>query len=421
MPFDQMFNCRRSIVVAVAVLTLGTAAMAQAKFRTLHTFTAGTDGRSPMGQLVEDKSGNIYGTTINGGTTDWGTIFEISPSGSSWKESVLYSFIGNDGDQQGPSSNLVIDGNGKLFGTTFWGGFENAGTVFELSPPSGSGDAWSETTIYRFDGTVGANPGGLILGRGGALYGTTLWGQTAYELRPPVVFGRSWSAKKLFEFNGGSGDGPLYQGGPMIPDKQGNLYGTTYLGGAYGEGEVFELSPPATGRGAWTESVLYSFGSYEDDGLVPTGAVVMDAAGNLFGTTEAGGANSLGGVFELRPPAAQGEQWTETLLHSFAGGSDGEAPFAGLVIDKAGNLYGVTELGGTGTCYSPDNTGCGTVFEVSPVGNGTWTASILHNFQGTSDGEFPYGGLMMNGLGHLLGTTSGGGEYGDGTVFEIYP
>jgi uncharacterized repeat protein (TIGR03803 family) len=417
---DISLSTRKSAVLALVFLTLSAAAMAQAKFAVLHAFGSGSDGRGPWGQLLADKAGNFYGTTIGGGPNNVGTVFEVSPSGSSWTESVLYSFVGNNLNLQGPQSNLVMDTAGNLYGTTFWGGINNGGTIFELSPVSGGG--WAETVLFKFQGKSGISPGGLLLGRNGALYGTTLWGNTAYELNPPAVAGGSWTGKVLFTFDAGSnGNGPFYEGAALISDKHGNLYGVTYLGGAYGEGEVFELSPPATQAGAWTETILFSFGGYTTDGRVPTGAVVMDAAGNIYGTTVDGGSSNAGTVFEISPPASQGQPWTETLLHTFTGGtSDGSAPYAGLVMDRVGNLYGVTYSGGTGLCQF-NFPGCGTVFKVSPTGGSTWTTTVLHNFQGSSDGEFPYGGLMINGVGHLFGTTSGGGKYGYGTVFEIQP
>jgi uncharacterized repeat protein (TIGR03803 family) len=415
-------SIRKLAALALAFLTLSAAGLAQAKFAVLHVFGSGTDGRGPLGQLYEDKADNLYGTTINGGTTGLGTVFEVSPSGKAWKETVLHNFASASGyDYEGPEANVVMDGAGNLYGTTFYGGSLGAGMVFELSPPVQPGGTWSETILYEFDGSIGDYPGGVLLGKNGALYGTTLWGNTAYQLKPSSGSGGVWTAKGLFKFNAGSdGNGPLYQGGALITDRQGNVYGTTYLGGAYGGGEVFELSPPSTGTDPWKETVLYSFGGYAGDGLTPTGALVADASGNLYGTAESGGASQMGAVFELSRPARQDEPWTETLPHSFAGGSDGALPYAGLVIDKAGNLYGVSYLGGTGPCFAT-YTGCGTIFKVSPAGGTAWTTSILHSFQGTSDGQFPYGGLTINGVGHLFGTTSGGGKYSYGTVFEVQP
>jgi uncharacterized repeat protein (TIGR03803 family) len=423
MRVTYLFNRWKLVPVALGLLSCAAAATAQTKFLTLHTFISGTDGRAPWGQLYEDTAGNLYGTTVSGGTSGLGTVFEVSPSGNSWKEAVLHSFAKASGtDYEGPEANLVMDGAGDLYGTTLYGGSRGAGMVFELTPPVLPGESWSETILYEFDGSLGAYPGGVLLGEDGALYGTTLWGNTAYQIKPPSGSGGSWTGAGLFKFNAGSdGNGPFYQGGALIADGKGNVYGTTYLGGAYGGGEVFELSPPETGNGDWKETVLYSFGGYAGDGLSPTGALVADASGNLYGTAQSGGASQLGAVFELAPPARQGDPWTETLLHSFAGGGDGELPYAGLVIDKGGSLYGVSYLGGTGTCYSPDYTGCGTIFKVSLTGDGSWATSILHSFQGASDGQFPYGGLIIDGDGHLFGTTSAGGKYGNGTVFEVKP
>ena len=212
----------------------------------------------------------------------------------------------------------------------------------------------------------------------------------------------------------------------MTADKHGNLYGTTFFGGVYGTGEVFELSPSATAGGSWSESVLYSFGGYGADGLNPEGAVVLDAAGNIYGTTPHGGTYSDGTLWQLSPPAAPGDPWTEAIVHNFAGSpNDGAVPYAGLVIDKSGNLYGVSYQGGALTLGCPGGTigGCGTVYEFSPTGGEGWTEIILHNFQGDPDGYYPWGGLIINGYGQLYGTTSRGGNdaYNAGVVFEITP
>jgi uncharacterized repeat protein (TIGR03803 family) len=407
-----------TLLIFFTSMIFASAAMAQAKFELLHAFGATGDGNSPWGQLLEDKAGNLYGTTVGGGAYNYGSVFELSRSGDTWTENVLFSFQGSNNSLQGPQSGLVMDRSGNLFGTTTWGGYKNGGTIFELSYSNGS---WVETSLYILP--EASNPGGLLRGGNGSLYGTALWGQYVYQMHPPTVAGGSWTGGVLFKFNSGSnGYEPLYQGGALITDNKGNLYGTTAFGGAYGDGEVFELSPPATPGSQWTESVLYSFGGYATDGFGSDGAVVMDAAGNLYGTTTAGGANGPGTVWELSPPATQGQPWTETILHNFAGGAnDGASPYAGLVMDKAGNLYGVTYTGGPGPCYF-NFSGCGTVFELSPAGGGTWTETLLHVFHGATDGAYPYGGLMLSNAGYLYGTTSkGGGVYDAGTAFEIQP
>jgi uncharacterized repeat protein (TIGR03803 family) len=199
----------------------------------------------------------------------------------------------------------------------------------------------------------------------------------------------------------------------LIADKAGNLYGTAVGGGAYSVGVVFELSPPAWPHGRWTETVLYSFGGFSTDGVEVTGSLAFGDAGYLYGTSASGGTHNYGTVFELSPPTAQGLPWTETILYNFAGNSDGSLPFAGPVIDKAGNLYGVTYAGG--------NDGYGTVFALNRSSEGTWNHTVLHSFRDADDGKFPYASLMIDGFGALYGVAPQGGKYGYGTAFKVTP
>jgi uncharacterized repeat protein (TIGR03803 family) len=411
-------SCPRSHWLKLAMLSLifTSIATAQAKYGVLHSFGATGDGEKPMGQLLQDKAGNLYGTTYGGGADGYGSVFELSRSGSGWNETVLYSFQGSPTNLQGPEAAVVMDGSGNLYGTTYYGGNHNGGTIFELSPSNGS---WVETALYVLQ--ADAVGGGLLLGRNGELYGAASVGEFIYEVHPPTVSGGNWTGGILFRFNAGSnGQQPLDDSGALIADKHGNLYGTTVVGGAYRAGEVFELSPPATQGDPWTETVLYSFGAYAGDGLMPGGSVVMDGAGNLYSTTTTGGTSEAGTVWELSPPASEGQPWTETILYNFAGGAnDGSDPRPGVVLDKSGNLYGVTYTGGTGNCIS-EFSGCGTVFEVSPAGDGTWSETVLHIFTG-EDGQLPYGGLILSDAGYLYGTTTGGGAHKEGTLFEVIP
>lgn len=198
--------------------------------------------------------------------------------------------------------------------------------------------------------------------------------------------------------------------GESTRDATGNLYGTTQEGGAHASGTVFELTPS---QGGWTETVLYSFA----ENYYPEAGLLIDRAGNLYGTTEGGGTSNGGTVFELTPQAGGG--WKETLLHSFAGG-DGSNPCAGLILDAAGDLYGTTQGGGTHSY--------GTVFELIPAGGGKWTEKVLYNFTGPR-GAYPYAGLILDAAGNLYGTTFAGGMYSScpygtnycGTVFELTP
>jgi uncharacterized repeat protein (TIGR03803 family) len=415
---------RKPLTLALILLALGAASAAQVKFELLYSFKTGFDGNGPRGSLVADKQGNLYGTTAFGGSFADGNVFELSQpshSGEAWTETVLYSFQSTTGEQ--PQAGLVFDSEGNLYGTTYYGGVGDYGIVFELSPPEGSGSVWSETTLYDFESGVQiGGPGGLLRRAGGTLFGTTSdYNGGVYALKPPTGAGGAWKESTLFLFDGGvNGDWPVTESGALVADAAGNLYGTTGQGGEYSWGEVFELSPPKAAGEPWTETVLYSFGGYGTDGLYPAAGLVLDEAGNLYSTTLLGGVQGLGTVFELSPPTGQSHSWTETVLHNFAGGtSDGAQSFSGLVRDKGGNLYGVTYQGGPGDCYY-NYPGCGTVFEVSLAG-GKWSESVLHSFNGDKDGQFPYAGLMIDDSNHLFGATSAGGANGNGTVFEVVP
>ncbi|MGA2904008.1 MAG: choice-of-anchor tandem repeat GloVer-containing protein [Candidatus Korobacteraceae bacterium] len=233
---------------------------------------------------------------------------------------------------------------------------------------------------------------------------------------------REWNEKVLHSFNNNGVDGAEPYAG-LIFDAAGNLYGTTGNGGVNAGGTVLELTP--AGGGNWAETVLYSFCSQTNctDGANPSASLIFDAAGNLYSTTDAGGTYGDGTVFELTPTAGGG--WTEQVLHSFNNnGTDGAYPYAGLIFDATGNLYGTTLNGGTYQCVDE---GCGTVFELTPTAGGGWTEQVLHNFGNGTDGFWPYAGLILDAAGNLYGTTQLGGTggncggYGCGTVFELTP
>jgi len=455
----------------------------------LYTFTGGADGGASFGPLAIDKSGNLYGTAEIGGTNKMGVVFELSPRGTSWTESVIYNFTGPDG--AGPQGGLISDNAGNFYGTTGEGGSSTdcpsqggCGTVFELTPESGGG--WSESVLYSFDnvfdlpvspsslfldsdgnlfGTTydggadgacvygcgmlfelspnasgtwtesvlsnfdpplsGYNPtGGVVPGASGRLYGTTSLGGLAEELNGTVFEATpepkgGWKVTTPFAFPTTDGD---VSEAALIEDGLGNLYGTTSEGGLYNIGTVFELSLVS---GKWKEQILYEFSGSTyaaSNGSFPLAALVMDAAGNLYGTAYGGGAKNLGAVFELKP--AGNGSWNETILYSFTGGSDGENPASTLIFDGVGNLYGTTEYGG------PSN--YGTVFKLSPGAGGAWGESILHSFAGyPADGGYPAAGLVFDAKGNLYGTTSIGGTSvsclrgkkpeGCGIVFELSP
>jgi uncharacterized repeat protein (TIGR03803 family) len=427
----RLLSLWKPLARSLFFLAVGPAFAAGPIFQVIHTFTGSPDGGNPWAQLASDASGNLYGTAVDGGAFGHGYVYELSPpaSGGPWTETILYSFqSGTDGSF--PSSGLTIDRSGNLFGTTWTGGAQNLGVVFELSPPAQSSAPWTEAVIYTFISSnrqsTGAGGNALLLGRGGLIFGSTVYGGLGngniFEMKSQT--GGSWLEQTLYKFTGGAGGLQVeYQGSPLVADTNGNLYGTTSNGGAFSSGTVFELSPPLTQNGRWTQTVLYSFGAYPTDGLAPTGGVVLDSSGNLYGAALAGGtgSGSQGVVFKLSAPAIAGQPWTETILHNFVGGStDGSAPYAGVVLDKSGNIYGVTYTGGPGSCIF-NYPGCGTVFEVSSSADGTWTEKLLHTFDGTTDGEFPYGGLTIDRMGRLYGTTTSGGSKNFGTVFRVLP
>jgi uncharacterized repeat protein (TIGR03803 family) len=376
---------------------------------------AGNGGPSrPDGGLIADKSGNLYGTTQYGGAYNQGTVFELSPTSSGWTESTLYSFTGNhDGGQ--PSSTLMLDATGHLYGTTSAGGggscAAGCGTVFELTPSS---TAWTETVIYTFNGGDGQQPAGGLIAASGVMYGTTVYGGTTNENCPSgcgTVYALTsgpggWTQKVLYAFTGGNDGAMPYAA--LSADAAGNLYGTTMGGGSTGNGTVFMLGSTA---GHWMESVLYAFDG--SNGSLPYGGVILDAARNIYGTTYQGGSSNYGVVFELSP--VKGGAWNEQVLHEFFDEAAGN-PAAGLVFDSTGNLYGTAMQGGNSTSCSG---GCGAAFKLSPAA-GKWTYSVLHIFGSGDDGYHPTATLVLTGSGNLFGTAQAGGAGGNGIVFEVH-
>ena len=421
------------LLITLVSLAILPSALAQDNEQKLRNFnnSHGYWGTSPSSALVLDSAGNLYGTTATGGPNHslcngngCGTAFELVPGpNGKWSEKLLHSFNGRDGME--PMANLIFDAAGDLYGTTFAGGDltcrdgggKGCGTVFELIP--GANGKWAEKVLHRFGGKDGFTPtASLIFDTKGNLYGTTLGGGTygggtVFELTPNGS--GQWTGSLLYSFSSGNGGFNPYAG--VILDTQGNLYGTATSGGAYDLGTVFELTPGSNGQ--WTETLLYSFGSSRKDGSVPYGGLIFDTAGNLYGTGFDGGTHGYGAVFEMTP--GTNGQWTETLLYSFGSiRNDGWLPMGNLVFDASGNLYGSTYAGGVQRSAC-DTYGCGTVFELSPGANGTWTEQILHRFGKGKDGANPQSGPILDSSGNLYGTTPLGGAYGYGTAFKITP
>jgi uncharacterized repeat protein (TIGR03803 family) len=411
-------------VIMVTLFMTSNPAAAQTE-TVIYTFDISPHGAGPLAGLTFDGSGNLYGTTPGGGFGNFsdGTAFELTPSsgGSMWTPSLLETYGISSGH---PNGGLIFDGAGNLYGATAGGGAHGGGVVFELVPQAGGG--WTEKWLHQFgQGTDGINPvGNLVFDSAGNLYGTTVQGGTygegtVFELIPQA--GGLWTEKVLHNFSNTGPDGAEPEAG-VILDAAGNLYGTTLFGGTNRSrggyvGVVYELSPAGS---EWNETILYSFAQSRYDAAGPYGSLIFDATGNLYGTTTSGGRYfGDGTVFELSPHSRG--PWTETVLHSFSdAGKDGYHPYCSLIFDSAGNLYGTTSQGGA---YGQGGSFLGgTVFELMPASGGNWTERIVHSFGNGTDGSEPLDGLIFDASGNLYGTTEyGGGGVGDGpgTVFEI--
>jgi uncharacterized repeat protein (TIGR03803 family) len=397
---------RASAIVAIALL-LTSHAWAGSKYKVLHAFTGGKDGGGLYGGLALDSHGNVYGTTSGGGTYGQGIVFKLAP-GSNGKrsESVLHNFPSFADDGEGPTDGPVLDAAGNLYGTTEGdGGPYKYGTVFELSQSS---NGWNETVLHRFGfNKYGCCPqASLVMNPAGNLFGTA---NAAFELSP---IGHDWKETLLHDFTGQNGDGF----GPyaaVILDAAGNVYGTTEDGGGSnkcggGCGTVYQLSPTSDGK--WKETILHRFQADWDGTYPGVGALILDSAGNLYGTAD-GGVTGYGVVFRLSP--SSDGHWKETILYNFKGGANGIQPSAGVVMDKTGNLYGTTSAGGS-SCS------CGLIYKLAPGSNGKWTYTVLHRFTG-ADGAGPNANLILDSKGNLYGTTTTGGAGGYGVAFELTP
>jgi uncharacterized repeat protein (TIGR03803 family) len=404
------------ILASAAILMFAIFAHAASKYTVVRTFNPSAGGVLPAGELLMDADGNFFGANTQGGANNGGTIFELIPNGPgefTYKE--LYECSRNF-DCTLPVGSLVMDQSGNLYGSTLFG------HVFEISR-SASG-ASTASVLYDFGAQI-APPSSLALDAGGNLYGINPTGGRSnlgyvFELSPSQG---GWSLTHLHDFSGS--DGAATSGktenqiAGLIFDAQGSLYGVTLAGGTSknctgGCGVVFKLTNNA---GTWRETVLHSLNG--TDGANPIAPLMIDANGNLFGTASNGGAKGFGSAFELSHASGS---WQTRVLHSFTGTHlDGEFPDSPLVMDASGNLYGTTESGGGDhqSCDVFNDHGCGMVFELSPSGT-QWRETILKAFSGGTDGAFPQG-VALDTAGNLVGAAQGGGRLFEGLVFEIVP
>ena len=374
-----------SLFAFVLLVILTQMAVAQG-FSVLYDFSGGVDGKYPYSRLML-VNGEVYGTTHEGGALGYGTIFKVNASGT---ETVLYSFAGSP-DGAYPYAGLLHDAAGNLYGTTKAGGVSGYGTVFKLDANG------TESVLHSFGGgTDGASPyAGVIRDAVGNLYGTTSGGQPDSRYGTVFTIDSSGTETVLYGFTSTSDGGN--PGGILARDGAGNLYGTAGSGGVRDSGLVFKLDTEGI------ESALYTFSGKNGDPIGPSSGLIRDDQGNFYGTSIAGGTHRNGTVYRVNTKGR------ETVLYSFAGGSDGAGPSGELVLDSKGRLYGTTVAGGAANF--------GTVFMLSGIGK----EKVLYTFTGGADGGRPVAGLVRDAAGNLYGSASRGGKTNHGVIFKIKP
>lgn len=406
-----------AVFCVIGVLTMSP--LQAQTFQVIHNFT-GPDGSNPNAGLTMDAAGHLYGTTQTGGYQGGqcggfcGTAFKMSRQGSNWTLVPIYLFGASNNDGQSPQARLIIGSNGSLYSTTTSDFNQSSGTVFNLQPPAHFTPSvfakWGENILYHFQGGLdGVNPGqgDLVFDAQGNIYGTTWAGGssdkgTVYKLTPS---NGGWIETILHSFTGGNDGGSPVSG--VILDSAGNLYGTTLYGGAGNRGTVYRLS---LSNGVWVEQVLYSFQG-NSDGELPSGGLIFDSQGNLYGSTTQAGINFGGTAFMLSP---SGGGWQLHVLYSFSFAG----PSGSMTMDTDGNLYGTTG----GGLYLAGN-----VFKLTRSGGG-YTYTSLHDFSNGDDGGYPIGNVALDHDGNIYGTASSGGVPSDkcpgdtcGVVWEITP
>lgn len=423
--FAAVFRSAIAVLIGMAVLPMIAAPAAQAQtYTVIHSFTGGADGGNPEGGLIMDAAGNLYGTTLGEFQRcgdQCGTVFKMKNTGQGWILTPLYKFSGT-GDGANPHAGVVFGPDGALYGTTEFGGLQcpsddfnevGCGTVFRLAPPPTVCKTalcpWGETVLYSFLGsfTDGAFPlGRVAFDQSGNIYGTALSGGDFAEC--PVGAGwcgaifklthsnGAWTETVPHIFTGGSDGGNPIAG--LTANTAGNFYGVA-AAGANGNGTIFEL----------TASGLDTLYALAGESSQPQGDLIFDPAGNFYGTTADGDNGGGSAVFEMMP---SGGGWNFSLVYSLGGFLNGDGPNSGVVRDSAGNLYG--------TALALGSNNVGLVFKLTPS-DGGWTYTVLHEFATGDGGDYPIGGLVLDGQGNLYGTTTQGGAYGWGVVWEITP
>jgi len=362
----------------IFILLLPALAPAQKSLTTLYLFNGTSDGAHPDASVIRDSSGNLYGTTYGGGSSDEGVVFSLNTSG---QETVLHNFAGGS-DGYYPFTPLLRDRHGNLYGVTSLGGSNSDGTVFKIDTSG------KETILHTFaGGTDGCHPSqGLIMDNAGTLYGTfglcgSNYSGGVFKLTPDGTL------TVLHNFAGAPSDGSIPHGGHLVMDKKGNLYGVTLGGGRKDQGALYKLSK----NGALT--VLHSFAGGKKDGCQPQGTVAIEKDSDFYGIANACGASNYGVVWKVSKKHV-------SILHNFSGQTDGSYPDSGVVLDAKGTIFGVTQYGGSGAS--------GVLYKLSPSGKFT----LLHSFNG-SDGGLPNGELLRDAKGDLYGTTNIGGNLSD--------
>ncbi len=399
------------LALSATVAVLATAALGAGTPKVIYSFAGENDGEYTDTDLVIDGAGNLYGTSVQGGAFGSGTVFQLSPSGNAWIHTVLYSFTGGaDGGE--PYKGVTLDSAGNLYGTavTGGGGFceGGCGVAYKLTNVSGT---WVQSVIHTFTGgNDGSGPGsGLTIGKDGSVYGMTPTGGAdglgvifRLQLQPSGV----WKLKVLHTFTGGD-DGATGSAGRLVL-RRGALYGAATVGGANGQGAVFELKHIP---GEWRFTTLYSFKGQPDAGF-PYGGLTFDPSGNIYGTTYYDGANDFGSVYQIAPQPDG--SWSEKVLYSFTGGRDGLGSIGNMVLSRNGALYGTTSEGGA-SCS------CGTIFSLTPDGNGNWKEKTVYRFKGAPDAAFAYNGMVADSAGNLYGASVHGGTGNDGAIYKLTP